>query len=558
VARRSQSSFKLRSQRLKFLLGLVIVLAGVRAADVSLVKASSLSADAAKQQSITAVVPAPRGDITDRHGVELAVSQPAVDISADPMLVKNPDALANKLAPLLGKTPAELLPKLSDSSKGFVWIAKRVPADQGDRVRKLRVDGIDFQSTMRRAYPRGEQAGQLIGSVRDDGTGGSGLEYAWDSVLHGKDGKRTTLSDARGKPLAVEDLEPTVPGRKLSLTIDAAVQDQVERVLAGLGQTFQPKGATAIVMDPTKGEIVALANWPAVNANDVGSASPYAQMNRASGFTYEPGSTFKSVTVASALAERKVTPDTMFDLPVELQVGDKTIHDSHERGPESLSVSGILAQSSNVGAAMIGTRLGRVHLDQWIRKFGFGTPTHSGFPGEEQGIVLPVSKYSMATVGNESMGQGLSVTPLQMVQAYSAIANGGLLRSPRIVHTIDGKPAPQRAPKRIITPRVAAQVRAMLRGVVAEGGTASGAEIPGFDLAGKTGTAQKVDPQTGTYSDSKYIASFIGFAPAKSPKLLAAVVVDEPAGDIYGGSVAAPAFSRIMAFALPYLGIAPH
>ncbi len=525
---------------------------------MAIVQASSLSADASRQQSITAVVPAPRGDITDRHGVELAVSQPAVDISADPMLVKDPAGLANKLAPLLGKTPAELLPKLSDNKKGFVWLAKRVPASQGDRVRRLRVDGIDFQSTMRRAYPRGEQAGQLIGSVKDDGFGASGLEYAWDSVLHGKDGKRTTVSDARGKPLAVEEIQPTVPGRELSLTIDAAVQDQVERVLAGVGETFQPKGATAIVMDPNKGEILALANWPAVNANDVGSASPYAQMNRASGFTYEPGSTFKSITVASALSERKVTPDTVFDLPVELQVGDKTIHDSHERGPESLSVSEILAQSSNVGAALIGTRLGRVRLDHWMRTFGFGKPTKSGFPGEEQGILLPVSKYSLATVGNESMGQGLSVTPLQMVQAYSAIANGGTLRSPRIVHTIDGKPAPQKSARRIISPEVAAQVRKMLRGVVSDGGTASGAEIPGFDLAGKTGTAQKVDPQTGTYSESKYIASFIGFAPARSPKLLAAVVVDEPNGDIYGGSVAAPAFSRIMAFALPYLGISPR
>ena len=558
MAGRSKSTFKLRSQRLKFALGLLIVVAGLRAADVAVIRSSSLTAEAARQQSATAIVPAPRGDITDRHGVELAVSQPAVDVTADPMLVKDPNALAAQLAPLLGKETADLLPKLSDSKKGYVVLAKRIPAAQGDKVRKLGVEGINFEPSMRRAYPRGEQAGRLIGSVNYEGHGSSGLEYAWDSVLRGKDGKRTVLSDGHGKPLGVQELAPTVPGRQLTLTIDAAVQDQVERVLAGVGQTFQPKGATAIVMDPNSGEILALANWPAVNANDSGAALAEGHRDMASGFNYEPGSTFKSITVASALSDHKVTPDTVFDLPVELQVGDKTIHDSHDRGPESLSVSGILAQSSNVGAALIGTRVGRVRLDHWIRAFGFGSPTHSGFPGEERGILLPLSKYSLATVGNESMGQGLSVTPLQMVQAYSAIANGGVLRSPAIVHAVDGKPAPTRTQKRVITPHVAAQVRKMLQGVVAEGGTASGAEIQGFDLAGKTGTAQKVDPQTGTYSESKYIASFIGFAPAKSPKLLAAVVVDEPNGDIYGGSVAAPAFSRIMAFALPYLGISPR
>jgi len=336
------------------------------------------------------------------------------------------------------------------------------------------------------------------------------------------------------------------------------LQDQVERVLAGVAKVYQPKGATAIVADPRNGQILALANYPPVDANTLASATPYAQLNKASGFTYEPGSTFKAVTVAAAMQAGVVGPTTQFYLPTELQAGDKTISDSHDRGEETLPVSQILAQSSNVGAAEIGLKVGRSRYDQWVRRFGFAKPTGSGLPGEERGLLLPASKYSDATLPNMSMGQGLSVTPLQMIQAYSAISNGGLKVDPPIVAKVDGKPVQTKAPRRLLSPRVSSEMRQMLRGVLEEGGTASDAAIPGFDLAGKTGTAQKVDPQTGTYSESKYIASFIGFAPAHSPKLLVAVVVDEPSGDIYGGSVAAPAFSRIMSFALPYLGIPPR
>ena len=557
MAERPQGRFKIRAQRLKFALGLLVVLAGARAIQVGVVNASSLRAHASTQQSKTYDVPAPRGDITDRNGVELAVSQPAVNVIADPMIIKNPNKVAEQLAPLIGRSAEEILPKLSDRTKGFVRLARKVPASNGDRIRRMSIEGISFEAAMLRTYPRGQQAGQLIGFVGDAGHGMSGLEYSYDKYLAGSDGRRTTLF-AGGNPINVNETQRARSGATLKLTIDAPVQDEVERVLAGVGRVFQPKGATAIVMDPRTGNILALANWPAVNANMVGSASPYAQMNRASGFTYEPGSTFKAFTIAAALQERKVTPDTELFLPAVLQVGDRTIKDSHDRGDETLSVSGILAQSSNVGAAQIGIRVGRKKLDYWIRKLGFGSPTHSGFPGEEQGIVLPLSKYSSATVGNEAMGQGLSVTPLQMVQGYAAIANGGVLRSPRIADQVDGKPIASRPARRVLSLATSLRLRRMLKGVLADGGTASGAEIPGFDLAGKTGTAQKVDPSTGTYSTSNYIASFIGFAPARSPRLLAAVVVDEPQGDIYGGSVAAPAFSRIMAFALPYLGISPR
>ena len=538
-------------------LTLGLLLAGGRAFYLGAVQAQALDREAIRQQTVSTIVPAPRGDITDRYGTELAVSEPAVDVIADPMIIKNPAALGARLAPMLGRSESEVLPLLSDRSKGFVYVAHRQPAQVGDQIRKLAVDGLSLQPSMTRSYPRGQQAGQLLGFVGNEGQGLSGLEYAWNNELHGEDGQRATLSDALGRPLEVADTKKTIAGKSIALTIDAPLQDQVERVLDGVGRVFQPKGATAIAMDPRTGQILALANWPAVNANSISTASPYAQLNRASGFTYEPGSTFKAFTVSAAVDQGTVTPNTQIDLPVELQVGDKTIHDAEDRGAETLSVAGILAQSSNVGAAKIGMRVGKTAYDRWVRLFGFGRPTGSGLPGEESGILLKPERYSDATLGNMSMGQGLAVTPLQMVQGYAAIANGGILRSPQIVKAVSGKDLARPAGRRVISAKTAASVRKMLKGVLGEGGTASGAAIQGFDLAGKTGTAQKVDPQTGTYSASKYVASFIGFAPAHDPKLLVAVVVDEPSGEIYGGQVAAPAFSRIMAFALPYLGINP-
>ena len=555
-------SFQQRTRLLAVIFACVFAAAGLRAVWVTVVEASALKAQAQSQQAQETLVPAPRGDISDRNGTPLAVSEPAVDVIGNPMIVRNSTWLANQLSPLVGVTSGDLAKKLGDRSKGYVLLARRVPASMSDRIKNLRfegrpVDGLSLAATTRRSYPRGQQAGQLIGFVGDEGKGLSGLEYSFDSILKGADGKRTTVSDARGRALLVEDSKPMIAGHGIRLTIDAPIQDEVERVLAGVAQTFQPKGATAIVTDPRSGQILALANYPPVNANAIASATTYAQLNKATGFVYEPGSTFKAVTIASALQAGVVKPDSEFYLPVELQAGDKTIHDSHDRGDETLPVSQILAQSSNVGAAKIGLATGPNRFDSWIRKFGFDQPTGVGLPGEERGLVLPVSKYSDATLPNMSMGQGLSVTPIQMVQAYSAIANGGLKIKPTIVQSVDGKPVRQRRPQRLISNKVSSEMRQMLRGVLEEGGTASAAAIPGFDLAGKTGTAQKVDPATGTYSESKYIASFIGFAPARSPKLLVAVVVDEPSGDIYGGSVAAPAFSRIMAFALPYLGINP-
>jgi cell division protein FtsI/penicillin-binding protein 2 len=311
-------------------------------------------------------------------------------------------------------------------------------------------------------------------------------------------------------------------------------------------------------MDPRTNAILAMANWPRVNANDVGGAPTDARVNHAVGMNYEPGSTFKIVAVAGALQDGLVTPEKTFYLPPSLQFYDRTIHDAEARGPVTLTTAAILAQSSNVGAIEIGQLLGRQRFDAWVRAFGFGSPTGADLPGEEQGIVPRLSQYSGASMGNLPIGQGESVTALQLASAYSVIANGGTLRPPHIVAAVGGHPTRLPTGRRVLEPGVAAAVRQMLKGVLRPGGTASEVSISGYELAGKTGTANKVDPVNGGYSNTRFVASFIGFAPARDPQVLVAVVVDEPAGGSYsGGQVAAPAFGKIMSFALPYLKIPP-
>jgi cell division protein FtsI/penicillin-binding protein 2 len=442
-----------------------------------------------------------------------------------------------------------------------VYLAHLVPADIAGQVTKLRINGqsINGLSTIpqvRRVYPRSWAASQVIGNVGWGDSGTSGLEYRYNSVLRGIDGVRKIVNDAIGQPISVDDVHPTQPGKTVQLTIDSALQDEVEQVLAGVGAQYSPKGATAIAMDPSTGEILALANWPQVNANDPSGAPGYANQDRAVLFNYEPGSTFKAITVAGALQDGVVTPDTQFGVPSVLQVADRQIHDAESHGDETLSVAQILQRSSNIGADEIGMKLGTQRFDYWVHRFGFGAPTGVDLPGEQKGIVLHSWQYSGSSMGNLPMGQGESVTPIQMATAYSAIANGGILRRPHIVKAIGGKRVRVPAGHRIISQTAAAELRNMLRGVFADGGTASGAAIPGYDLAGKTGTANVVVGNQ--YSSSLYIASFIGFVPANHPRLLVAVMVDEPQGSIYGGSVAAPAFQKIVGWAVPYFGISPR
>jgi cell division protein FtsI (penicillin-binding protein 3) len=536
---------------------LLLVLAAGRTFYLGTLHSGTLRRAARNQQLTYEMVPAQRGAITDRNGVDLAVSEPAQDISADPYLVKDTLSAAQGLAPLLGLSQARVLTQLSERS-GFVYLARALPAKQAQAVLALRIPGVAGTPVMRRVYPRDTLAAQVLGVVGTEGNGLAGLEYSRNAVLHGRSGERRVVSDAIGQPVSIAEVHPEVSGASLSLTLDANIQQRTEDVLGAVGRVFNPKDATAIVMDPRSGAILAIANWPQVNANDPGASPATALENRAVGFDYEPGSTFKAFTVSGALQQGLITPSTGFEIPNRIQVADRTIHDDTEHATESLTTAQILAQSSNVGAIKIGLLEGAASFNGWVRRFGFGTPTGVDLPGEEMGQALPLSRYSGSSMGNLPIGQGELVTPMQMVTAYSAIANGGILRPPHIVRSVGARLQPEPAGRRVISAATAAALRTMLQGVLAPGGTASEVSIPGYQLAGKTGTASKVDSATGQYSESAYVASFVGFAPASDPKLLCAVIVDEPqSGSIYGGTVAAPAFGQIMSFALPYLRIPP-
>lgn len=536
-----------------FLVLLVLIVA--RAAWVQAVRGGGLSADARSQQTESVLIPGQRGTIFDRKGKELAVSEDAASVFATPYQVKDPAAAARKLASVLGLTEQEILETLSDRESGFAYLARKVDLETADRVRDLDLKGVDLLPDSRRVYPQGELAGQVLGTVGIDNEGLTGLEAAHDDVLHGDDGERQVVRDALGDELERDTVDGAEAGGELRLTIDASMQARTEDVLAEIGRTYDPAGATAIVMDPQSSEVLAMANWPGVDPDDPGGADPDELGNMATGFTYEPGSTFKAFTVAGALEQGVVTPQTIFDLPPTITLYDRTIGEAHDRGYVSLSVADILAQSSNVGAVKVGLELGGERFDKWIRRFGFGSPTGIDFPGEEQGIVIPVDEYSGSTMGNLPIGQGLSVTPAQMTAGFAAIANGGILRPPRLVLEQDGSASEEPQGRRVMSRSTAEKTSEMLEGVLAAGGTASEVTVPGYTLAGKTGTAQKV--VDGTYSDTQFVASFVGYAPAEDPRLLVAVVVDDPKGDYYGGTVAAPAFGEIAEFALPYLGIAP-
>jgi len=521
------------------------------------VQGGSLRAEARSQQVTRVTIPGQRGRVLDRNGKVLAASEDAADVIATPYQVKNPAQVALRLHDALGVPTSDLASALSDRSSGFAYLARKVDPAVARKVERMHIEGISTTPDSRRLYPQGDLASQVIGAVGTDNQGLTGLEHAENSVLGGTNGEQDVVHDALGHPLRMETVSPASTGEDIQTTIDAAIQAKTEEALSQAAEHYQAKGATAIVMNPNTGEILAMANWPGFDPNDLRQATSDELENRATGFTYEPGSTFKAFTVASALEDHVVTPHSSFYLPSEIHVYDRTIGEAEPRPPETLTTAQILAQSSNVGAVTIGLREGATRFSRWIDRFGFGQPTGVDFPGEERGIVPSLDNYSGATMGNLPIGQGLSVTPIQMATAYSAIADGGILRRPTLIKSVGGRAVEANTnPHRVISPRTAGQLRRMLEGVLEPGGTASSVHVPGYVLAGKTGTAQKV--VDGKYSDSEYVASFVGFAPAQHPKLLVAVVVDQPLYVHFGGAVAAPVFGQIAAFALPYLGVSPR
>lgn len=533
-----------------FLLSFLVVVC--RAFWLQGVQGSQLASEAVSQQTEVVAVPGLRGGLLDRHGNKLASSEDAATIYATPYQIENPGQAAAKLAPILERDRSEVLKALS-AEGGFSYVAQKVSLETAARVEALELEGIGQLPDSRRTYPQGDMAGQVIGAVGSENQGLTGLEAGEEDVLRGSDGERRIVNDALGDPIRLETVTEASDGEDIQLTLDPVIQEKAEEALTEIGETYSPKGATAIVMDPRNSEVLAMANWPPVDPTDLSEASNEDLLNKATGFTYEPGSTFKAFTVAAALEEKLVTPASGFTLAPSIQVADRVIEESHPRGTETLTVGQILAHSSNVGAVTIGLQVGSERFSRWISRLGFGRPTGVRFPAEERGIVPALEEYSGSTMGNLPIGQGLSVTPMQMMAAYAALAADGVLRPPRLIERIGEEVLPRPQGRRVIKPAVAAQIREMLEGVLAAGGTASEVSVPGYTAAGKTGTSQVAE--NGTYSETKYVASFMGFAPARNPRLLVGIVVDQPQGEIYGGTVAAPAFGEIASFALPYLGV---
>ncbi|MCB0864483.1 MAG: penicillin-binding protein 2 [Solirubrobacterales bacterium] len=528
----------------------------VRAAWLQAVKGGEFSADARSQQVTTVTIPGIRGSILDRNGSALAVSEEAATIYATPYQVVDPPKAAHKLSEVLDVPETELLKHLTAQS-GFEYLAKKVDLVTARRVEKLDLDGIGQLPDSRRVYPQGSDGGRMIGAIGDDGHGLFGIEANENDVLGGSDGEIAVTRDALGQEIGRDTVTGAAAGHDVRLTIDGRIQAYTEKVLKDVGDTYDPDGATAVVMNPQSGDVLAMASWPPIDPSDLSDATSEQTVNMPTGYTYEPGSTFKAFTVAGALQDGTVKPNTQFDVGPSIQVADRTIEEAHEGlGYRTLTTADILAQSSNVGAVKIGLEVGAKRFSEWVDKFGFGHPTGIQYSPDEQGIVPPYSDYSGSSIGNLPIGQGLSVTPMQMMEGYAAIANGGILRPPRLLESVDGEPVDEPQGHRVISKSTSAELRKMLEGVLGPFGTAPEVEVPGYVLAGKTGTAQKV--VDGTYSDSQFVASFVGFAPADDPKLLVSVIVDDPkGGDYYGGTVAAPAFGEIASFALPYLGIAP-
>ncbi len=566
TTRRPPRTLDAIDRRVGILFGLFMLLlvgAVARAAYLGLFRARSLQVAATRQQVAIEPVPATRGMITDRSGVVLALSEAADEVVADPYLVighDQPAKVAAQIAPLLGLSATQTLAGLTAAHTGYKVLAYDVPAANATRIATMRIDGISLVPVEQRVYPRNTLAAQVLGWVGSNRpglaeTGRGGLEYLFNSALSGRAGVRRTVNDAVGQAIATRMTRPVVNGRTIQLTISAPLQAEVEQVLAGVGAEWHPKAATAIVINPDSSQILALANWPPVNANDIGATPIDDTEDYGVGFSYEPGSTFKAFTVSGALEDGLVTPQTAFDVPPYLDAYGHIVTDAESHGYETLTVGQILKYSSNIGAVLIGQRMGATNFSQWVTRFGFGRPTGVALPGEQQGVIRPLDRYDGVSMYNFPFGQGQAVTPMQMVAGYSAIADGGILRTPQIIESVGGAPVREPHGTRVISATVAAEVRDMLRGVLNDGGTASNAWIKGYDMAGKTGTAQIA--VNGNYSSTEYVASFIGMVPASNPKLVIAVVVDQPQGEIYGGSVAAPAFQKIVGWAVPYFGIDP-
>jgi cell division protein FtsI (penicillin-binding protein 3) len=546
------------NSRIRLLLLCVLLVFGVllaRASWIATVRASSLSRLAQGQATAPIVLPAARGTIFDSMGVPLALGEQATTVYADPTEVTNPLRESLRVAKVLGLKPDAVYKALRTKHTHFVYIARKADPTKATKLAKLKLGGLHFYGEERRTYPQRSVAAQVLGYAGLDNNGLAGLELQLNDALTGKNGSQTLVRDPFGRAISIQNVVPPRHGKAAFLTIDSRIQSNAEQVLRATVSKWGAKDATAIVLDPRTGAVLAMAEAPVYDANSFSTAyAHHLTTNRAVSDVYEPGSVFKVVTIAGALSEHLVTPQTSFTLPPTIRVADRTIHDAEDRGTETMTVAQILQKSSNVGVDTIAIKyLGESRLKKWIAQFGFGQKTGIDFPGESAGL-LP-SYWSGSTIGNVPIGQGVSVTPLQLASVYGAIANKGMWVQPHLVDHVQGERPPAPKTRRILSASIDRTLVQMLKGVVSDTGTAEAASIPGYSVAGKTGTAQKPGPHG--YEAGKYSATFVGMVPASNPRLVVLVTVDEPHNAIFGGVVAAPAFAQIASFDLQYLEVPP-
>ncbi|MBM3801533.1 MAG: PASTA domain-containing protein [Acidimicrobiia bacterium] len=555
---KSRESFPARIFILSgFFLVWAVVLAS-RLVHLQIFQYTDLSAKAERQQSRSFEISPRRGTIYDRHGRELAVSVNVDSAYAISSEIKDPRQTGDALAQALGLERQAVLAKLK-ATRGFVWLKRKLDAAEASKVKALQLRGVYFEKESKRFYPNRELAAHVLGYVGIDDEGLSGLEFAYQKRIGGLPGQVLLHTDAHQRSFSSVE-RPPEPGEDLVLTIDQTLQYLVEQELAVQVKESNALGGTVIMMAPHSGEVLAMASYPAFNPNHYSKYAPELWKNRAIVSVYEPGSTFKIFTAATALEERLTRPDELIDcLRGAIVVGKHRIRDHKPYG--LLPVREVVAYSSNVGAVQLGFRIGKERFERYIYAFGFGTPTDVDLPGEAKGLLRPSSQWPTVTLANIAMGQGIGVTPIQLVTAVSLIANGGHRVKPHIVErTRSGAIEkvsfePGAPPGRVISRETAALLADMLTGVV-KTGTAKSSQLEGFSAAGKTGTAQKVDPN-GRYSHTRFIASFVGFAPVDRPEIAMVVTIDEPRGRYYGGEVAAPVFRNIAEQALRYLTVSP-
>lgn len=535
------------------------VAVGVRAFYLQIVQHEQLVKLAEKQHNRTVPLTPVRGGIFDCNGAPLAVSLDMDSLYAEPKRVKEPEKVAALLSPLLGQPRKELFRKLS-SGRSFVWIDRRLTPEVAAGVKALQLSGIGFVKESKRFYPNFEMASHVLGFTGLDPEGLEGIEKRYDSTIQGTTGYMLTERDALGRDVAMRNavVRDASPGKSLFLTLDKNIQYLAEKELAAAVKGSGAKGGIVIVAEPATGRILAMANQPAFNPNSY-YRYPVANLrNRGVGDSFEPGSIFKVFLMSAALEERLVRAGDVINCENgRYSANGRTIHDDHPQG--RISVADVLKYSSNIGSAKIGFKLGEDRYYRYLRAFGFGDRTGIDLPGETAGGLRPVSRWYGSDLATISFGQGVSTSALQLVSAMSAVANGGILMKPYMVERImdeGGRELQKFQPqvvRRVISAETATSMARMMEGVVSAGGTGTKAAMEGFRVAGKTGTAQKVDPVTRLYSPTKRIGSFLGFVPADSPKLTILVMIDEPSTSPYGGVVAAPAFREIAANSLAYL-----